>query len=168
MTSNGSHGLELNGHEATACSNLCNIILKDLSNPEAVREKLAEYELLNSRKFEEKDQVISQLKQNLVELTEKRFRALNNGQNNATSSIDKNSLNGNLQFVLGEKDARIAELMDRVEDFQKEIDNLKSVIKNQDNVIFNHNNNIHVSELISMSQDSILADYFFNFGIFRN
>ncbi len=148
MTSNGNYEHEANGHEVsktiiTANSNLCDIILKDLSNPDFVREKIVEYELLNSRKFEEKDQVISQLKQNLVELTEKRFRALtNNGQNN--TSIDKNSLNGNLQFVLTEKDSKILELTDRIEEFQKEINNLKAVIKNQDDVILNHNNNIHV------------------------
>jgi len=42
-----------------------------------IRSKLVEYEQFNMRRFEEKDQFIGQLKQNLMELTEKRYRALN-------------------------------------------------------------------------------------------
>jgi flagellar biosynthesis chaperone FliJ len=113
-----------------------------------IRSKLVEYEQFNMRRFEEKDQFIGQLKQNLMELTEKRYRALNKNGENGTSvdqPIDSNALNTNLKFVLNEKDNQISSLLKQLNDCEKEIGKLKDTIKDQDDVILSHNNNIYVS-----------------------
>ena len=119
---NIDQGLQQNSHVPT----LTEVILSAVSNEtnfNFIQSKLYDYEQLNSRKFEEKDQVIDQLKQNLVNLTEKRFRALNNNTNK--SEIDPNSLNNNLQFVLNEKDVKLNELIDQLDEKQKEIATLR-------------------------------------------
>ena len=127
-----------------------------------IRNKLVEYEQFNMRRFEEKDQFINQLKQNLMELTEKRYRALNQSQSeqqNGTTttnaadstSIDPNALNTNLKFVLNEKDNQISSLLKQLNDCDKEIERLKATIKEQDNVILSHNNNIYVSHFTFVS-----------------
>lgn len=112
-----------------------------------IRIKLNEYDQFNLRRFEEKDQFINQLKQNLVDLTEKRFRALNSTTNE--TNLDPNSLNNNLKFVLNEKDGQISSLLKQLNEYEKEIERLKVAIKEQDNVILSHNNNIYVSEQLN-------------------
>lgn len=154
MGSTDHHENVTNGHVDTDKDpeSLSVIILEEfhklgaISEADNIKLKLLEYEQANVRKFEEKEQIINQLKQSLVDLTEKRFRALNNN-----NPLDKNvnnkdpTLNNNLQFVLGEKDIKINKLVADIDEFHKEINNLKSVIKDQDNVILSHNNNIYVS-----------------------
>jgi len=120
-----------------------------------IRIKLNEYDQFNMRRFEEKDQFINQLKQNLMELTEKRFRQLNaksspssetltSSHSSSSLIIDStNALNNNMKFVLNEKDAQISQLLKQLNENELEIDRLKTTIKEQDNIILSHNNNIY-------------------------
>lgn len=109
----------------------------DLKN--AIKQNLTEYEQMCSRKLEEKDYVINQLKQNLVDLTEKRFRT--SQTNSSTASLNAQSI----EFLLNQKEAQINELQQMLSDKQNEILNLKQTIIDQDNIILSHNNNIYVS-----------------------
>ena len=125
-------------------------IINELSRSDGIdlnfiQSKLIGYEQFNQRQSEEKNQIINQLKQNLVDLTEKRFRALNNNAgSNREEHVDPNSLNSNLQFVLSEKDLKIASLIDEINENKQEINHLKATIKDQDNIILSHNSNIYV------------------------
>ena len=126
-------------------------IINELSRSDGIdlnfiQSKLIGYEQFNQRQSEEKNQIINQLKQNLVDLTEKRFRALNNNiGSNREDHVDANSLNSNLQFVLSEKDLKIASLINEINENKQEINHLKATIKDQDNIILSHNSNIYVS-----------------------
>ncbi|CAF1077712.1 unnamed protein product, partial [Brachionus calyciflorus] len=108
----------------------------DLKN--IIKTNLNEYEQLNLRKLEEKDLIISQLKQNLVDLTEKRFRT-SIIQNAPTANLPLE----NIEFLISEKEKRINELLDDLSEKNREISKLKETIKNQDDVILSHNNNIY-------------------------
>lgn len=108
----------------------------DLKN--IIKTYLSEYESLNQRKLEEKDSIICQLKQNLVDLTEKRFRT---SIQNGTSTLP----NENIEFLVNEKEAKINNLSDQLSEYERNISKLKQTIKSQDDVILSLNNNIHVS-----------------------
>lgn len=118
--------------------NLSTNLSDDLKN--VIKQNLNDYEQFNFRKWEEKDFVINQLKQNLVDLTEKRFRT---SQANANQTAPLN--NENIEFLLNEKEAKIRDIQAELNDKENEILRLKQTIKDQDNVILSHNNNIHVS-----------------------
>ena len=121
----------------------------DLSLKEALKNILSDYEnSLQNRVLEEKDQIINQLKQSLVDLTEKRFRhSLSSSSKEASPALEQSSShlnNSNIEFLLNEKDSRIRSLLDELNESQLEIDKLKKIIKDQDNVILSHNNNLNV------------------------
>ena len=104
------------------------------------------------RRNEEKDQMINKLKESLVELTEKRFRASVGRDSKEPSPMNNNSTNNNnslnntnIEFLLNEKESRILELNAQLNDMQNEINKFKKIINEQDNVILSHNNNIYVS-----------------------
>jgi hypothetical protein len=128
----------------------------DSSLRESLKRILSDYEHTSeNRRIEEKDQMINQLKSNLVELTEKRFRsALNHNSNKSHNSSKEASPalnespqlnNSSIEFLLNEKDQRIKLLLDELNDSQNEINKLKRIIKEQDDVILSHNNNLYVS-----------------------
>ena len=119
-----------------------------------IRAKLNEYEQFNARKSEEKEQIIEQLKQNLLNLTDKRLRALNN-----SSSSDPSEINSNFQFFINERDVQIAGLNSQVDEKQREIENLKSIVKDQDAIILSHNNNIYVRNMNSLQMGIILIEF---------
>ena len=119
-----------------------------------IRAKLNEYEQFNARKSEEKEQIIEQLKQNLLNLTDKRLRALNN-----SSSSDPSEINSNFQFFINERDVQIAGLNSQVDEKQREIENLKSIVKDQDAIILSHNNNIYVRNMNSLRMGIILIEF---------
>ncbi|RMZ97836.1 hypothetical protein BpHYR1_033355 [Brachionus plicatilis] len=106
----------------------------DLKN--IIKTYLSEYESLNQRKLEEKDSVISQLKQSLLELTEKRFRA---SIQNGSSSLPYE----NIEFLINEKEAKINQLLDQLSENERDINKLKQTINSQDDVILSLNNNIY-------------------------
>ncbi len=119
-----------------------------------IRAKLNEYEQFNARKSEEKEQIIEQLKQNLLNLTDKRLRALNN-----SSSSDPSEINSNFQFFINERDVQIAGLNSQVDEKQREIENLKSIVKDQDAIILSHNNNIYVRNMNSLRMGIVLIEF---------
>ena len=119
-----------------------------------IRAKLNEYEQFNARKSEEKEQIIEQLKQNLLNLTDKRLRALNN-----SSSSDPSEINSNFQFFINERDVQIAGLNSQIDEKQREIENLKSIVKDQDAIILSHNNNIYVRNMNSLRMGIILIEF---------
>ena len=115
----------------------------DVNVKEALKRVISDYEhTTQNRMLEEKEQIINQLKQNLVELTEKRFRT---SLSKESSPASFNLNNSNIEFMLNEKDQRIKLLLDEVNDSQNEINKLKRIIKEQDDVILSHNNNLYVS-----------------------
>lgn len=122
----------------------------DLKN--IIKTYVSEYESLNQRKLEEKDSVIFQLKQNLVDLTEKRFRT---SIQNGTSTLP----NENIEFLINEKEKKINDLLDQLSDNERSIIKLKQTIKSQDDVILSLNNNIYVS---------IIFFFVLNFSLKRN
>ena len=107
-----------------------------------IQSSLNDFEQRAQRKFEERDQMINQLKQNLLELTEKRFRNLNQNGNSEPGNL----INNNMQYVLNEKDVHISQLVNQINEKEKEIVNLKKTIKEQDDIILSHNNNIYVNK----------------------
>jgi hypothetical protein len=119
-----------------------------------IRAKLNEYEQFNARKSEEKEQIIEQLKQNLLNLTDKRLRALNN-----SSSSDPSEINSNFQFFINERDVQIAGLNSQIDEKQREIENLKSIVKDQDAIILSHNNNIYVRNMNSLRMGIVLIEF---------
>jgi hypothetical protein len=119
-----------------------------------IRAKLHEYEQFNARKSEEKEQIIEQLKQNLLNITDKRLRALNN-----SSSSDPSEINSNFQFFINERDVQIAGLNSQVDEKQREIENLKSIVKDQDAIILSHNNNIYVRNMNSLRMGIVLIEF---------
>ena len=128
----------------------------DQNVKDILKQSLNDYEhSMQQRIFEEKDHIINQLKQNLVDLTEKRFRSsLNNSSKEASpapshhniSNINESPLlsSNNIEFMLNEKENRIQMLLNELNNSQNEIDKLKQIIKNQDDVILSHNNNLFV------------------------
>ena len=131
----------------------------DTSVKEALKRIVTEYEhAAQNRVFEEKDQIIRQLRQSLVELTEKRFRSsINNNTNSsskeaspAPSNLNESAHlnNSYIEFLLNEKDQRIKMLLDELNDSENEINKLKRIIKELDDVILSHNNNLYVSLLL--------------------
>ena len=119
----------------------------DSSLRDSLKRILSDYEHTSeNRRIEEKDQMINQLKSNLVELTEKRFRsALNHNSHNSSKEASPALNNSSIEFLLNEKDQRIKLLLDELNDSQNEINKLKRIIKEQDDVILSHNNNLYVS-----------------------
>ena len=125
----------------------------DSSLRDSLKRILSDYEHTSeNRRIEEKDQMINQLKSNLVELTEKRFRsALNHNNHNSSKEASPapnespQLNNSSIEFLLNEKDQRIKLLLDELNDSQNEINKLKRIIKEQDDVILSHNNNLYVS-----------------------
>lgn len=115
---------------------------------------LCDYERVNERKLEEKELVISELKQNLLNLTEKRFRSLTaavtaagtgknqNGVDEASSQLG-NCLN--IQLLLDEKENQLKNVLVELSEKNSEILKLKQTIKDQDDIILSHNSNIYVS-----------------------
>jgi hypothetical protein len=98
--------------------------------------------------------MINQLKSNLVELTEKRFRSALNHKSHNSSKEASPALNespqlnnSSIEFLLNEKDQRIKLLLDELNDSQNEINKLKRIIKEQDDVILSHNNNLYVKHI---------------------
>jgi hypothetical protein len=119
----------------------------DMNVKETLKRVISDFEhTTQNRMLEEKEQIINQLKQNLVELTEKRFRTSLSKESSPTSF---NLNNSNIEFMLNEKDQRIKLLLDQVNDSQNEINKLKRIIKEQDDVILSHNNNLYVSKVSS-------------------
>lgn len=112
-----------------------------------IRQNLNDYELFNQRKYEEKDIIINQLKENLLNLTEKRFRtAVANSEN--TDITKEPTILSNIDTLLNEKEARISALTNEILENQQEISNLKRTIKDQDDIILSHNNNIYVRYML--------------------
>ncbi len=93
--------------------------------------------------LEEKEEIIKQLKQSVVDLTDKRFRALNNATTNGqiTAALPQLSQH-NIEFLLNEKEKQIQDLKNDLNGQENEIKNLKKTIKEQDDVILQLNNNI--------------------------
>ena len=112
-----------------------------------IRSQCKEFESLQSRLIEEKELIIGQLKQNLMQITDKRLRSSTNNGNagggaggQLTAELTKNSLD----FILKDKDAEIESLKEEILAKEAEIKKLKTTIKEQDDVILSHNNNIYV------------------------
>jgi hypothetical protein len=120
---------------------------------EFVRRALIDHEQGNVRKLEEKDVVIGELKQSLLELTEKRFRQSLTA--NATQQQNGTATNGgshsqlldlkNIEFLLGEKEAQVSMYANELRQREAECEKLKRTIQEQDNIILSHNSNLHVS-----------------------
>ena len=117
---------------------------------EALKQTLADFETnMQQRIVEEKDHIIEQLKQNLVELTEKRFRTSLSNTSSKEASPAPLPSSSNMEFLLNEKENRIQMLLGELQDSQSEISRLKQTIKDQDDVILSHNNNRYVKKEIA-------------------
>lgn len=106
---------------------------------------LVEYETSKEgshlRKLEENEFIINELKKNLCELTEKRFRASVQQHNNDSQVEVPKS---NIEFMLNEKDSQLREVLKDLDEKSNEILKLKQTIKDQDLIILSHNSNIYV------------------------
>jgi hypothetical protein len=135
---------------------------------EIIKASLGEQEKRMYRRIEEKDEFISQLKQNVYELTEKRLRAIgsvsNGGENEngpAISDETASLISNNMQLLLVERETQIHLLNEELAHRQAEIERLKITIKEQDSVILSHNNNMAVSEKVFQLMIYLLNVFFF-------
>jgi hypothetical protein len=114
---------------------------------EFVRQSLLDFDQQSVRKLEEKDVIIAELKQSLLELTEKRFRQslLQVANSDANSAPPPLVDLKNIEFLLNEKENQISAYANELRQREAEVVNLKATIKEQDDIILSHNSNIYVS-----------------------
>lgn len=112
----------------------------DVDLVEFIRTTLLEHEECGMRKLEEKDVAIGELKQSLLELTEKRFRAHLNDETHQTPLVDIK----NIEFMLNEKENQLNAYANELRLRENEVTSLKETIKQQDDIILSHNSNIYV------------------------
>ena len=126
----------------------------DAGVKDLVRQSLLEYDQTVIRKLEEKDSIIKELKQNLLELTEKRFRKSlsNNGLNNSDEAAAPVVDFKSIEFLLNEKESQISAYANELRQRENEVTNLKQTIKEQDEIILSHNSNIYVRKKFNFKE----------------
>ena len=125
--------------------------------------ELVNYETRHSRRLEEKELAIGELKKSLCDLTEKRFRTHlqqhPNESDAAESSGNAPPPLSNIEFMLDEKEAHVRELLKDLDDKSAEILKLKQTIKDQDLIILSHNTNIYVCSCFFLLFNNFINNY---------
>ena len=100
---------------------------------ERLRACLAKYEAANTRRLEEHQVTIGQLKQSVLDLTDKRMRQMGGHEQHVEHTQQ-------LEYMLNEKEMRVAALMRALGERDEETQSLRRTIKDQDDIILTLNN----------------------------